>query len=318
MPKLTMKAFVYEKYGSPDVLEIQEIDRPTVSDRDVLIRVHASCVNAADWHFLTGTPWVLRLVAGLSRPKRRILGLDAAGTVEAVGEKVVGVQPGDDVIATSDHMGGFAEYVCVSEDEAVPKPASLTYEEAAAVPAAALTALQGLRDQGKIQQGKKVLINGASGGVGTFAVQIAKSFGAEVTGVCSTRNVDTARAIGADFVIDYTTEDFAHGGRQYDLILDMVGNRPLSDLRRLLTQRGIYVAATGSPIRLLWIGMAGRKKMVSWVSRPNKQDLVFLKELLEAGKVKPVIDRRYPFREVPDALRYIGEGHARGKVIITM
>jgi len=313
-----MKAFVYERYGSPGVLEVREVDRPPVSDRDVLIRVRASCVNAADWHFLTGTPRVLRLVAGLAKPKRRILGFDVAGTVEAVGGTVTRYQTGDEVFATTDDMGGFAEYMCVSEDLTVTKPANLTHEDAAAVPVAALTALQGLRDQGKIQAGQKVLINGASGGVGTFAVQIAKSFGAEVTGVCSTSNLDTARSIGADHVMDYTKEDFVSIGERYDLILDIVGNRPLADFRRMLTQYGIYVAAAGGPIRMLWIGMTGGRRMVSWVSRPNQQDLVFLRKLLEAGEVKPVIDRRYPFYEVPDALRYIGEGHARGKVVITM
>jgi NADPH:quinone reductase-like Zn-dependent oxidoreductase len=313
-----MKAFVYERYGSPGVLEVREVDRPPVSDRDVLIRVRASCVNAADWHFLTGTPRVLRLVAGLVKPKRRILGFDVAGTVEAVGGTVTRYQTGDEVFATTDDMGGFAEYMCVSEDLTVTKPANLTHEDAAAVPVAALTALQGLRDQGKIQAGQKVLINGASGGVGTFAVQIAKLFGAEVTGVCSTSNLDTARSIGADHVMDYTKEDFVSIGERYDLILDIVGNRPLADFRRMLTQYGIYVAAAGGPIRMLWIGMTGGRRMVSWVSRPNQQDLVFLRKLLEAGEVKPVIDRRYPFYEVPDALRYIGEGHARGKVVITM
>lgn len=313
-----MKAIVYERYGSPDVLEIQEVARPTVSDRDVLIRVHASCVNAADWHFLTGTPRVLRLVAGLSKPKRRILGLDSAGTVESVGGSVRRFQPGDEVFATTDDMGGFAEYMRVPEDGTVPIPANVTHEEAAAVPVAALTALQGLRDRGKIRAGQKVLINGASGGVGTFAVQIAKSFGAEVTGVCSARNLDTARSIGADHVIDYAREDFVSSGRRYDLILDVVGNLLLADCRRMLTQLGIYVAAAGEPFRLLWIGMTGGKRMVSFVSRPNQEDLVFLKELLETGKMKPVIDRRYPFHEVPAALRYVGEGHARGKVVITM
>ena len=318
VPEVTMKAVVYERYGYPEVLEIQEIDRPTVSDREVLIRVRASCVNAADWHFLTGTPWVLRLAAGLFKPKRRILGLDAAGTVEAVGGSVRRFQPGDEVFATTDDMGGFAEYMCVSEDGTVLMPSNVTHEEAAAVPVAALTALQGLRDQGRIQAGQKVLINGASGGVGTFAVQIAKWFGAEVTGVCSTKNLNTACSIGADHVIDYTMEDFARNGGRYDLILDIVGNLPLADCRRMLTRHGIYVAAAGGPIRLLWIGITGGQRMVSWVSRPKQQDLVFLKELLEAGVVKPVIDRRYPFYEIPDALRYVGEGHARGKVVITM
>ena len=313
-----MKAYVYERYGSPEVLEIREVARPAVSDGNVLIRVRSSCVNMADWRFLTGTPRVLRLVAGLVKPKQRILGLDVAGTVEAVGKAVTRFQPGDEVFATTDDMGGFAEYMSVSEDGAVPIPANMTHEEAAAVPVSALTALQGLRDRGKIRAGQKVLINGASGGVGTFAVQIAKSFGAEVTGVCSTANLDTARSIGADHVIDYTEEDVVTSGRRYDLILDIVGNLPLADCRRMLTRHGIYVAAAGEPLRLLWIGMTGGKGMLTFVSRPNREDLVFLKELLEAGEVKPVIDRRYPFHEIPDALRYLGEGHARGKVVITM
>jgi NADPH:quinone reductase-like Zn-dependent oxidoreductase len=313
-----MKTFVYERYGSPDVLEIREIDRPGVADNDVLIRIRAMGVNAADWHFLTGTPRVIRFVSGLFKPKQKVLGLDVAGTVEAVGGSVKRFRPGDEVFATTDEMGGFAEFMSVSQDLTVPKPAGVSHEAAAAVPVSALTALQGLRDKGKIRAGQTILINGASGGVGTFAVQIAKSFGTEVTGVCSTANVDTARSIGADHVVDYTREDFTRDGRRYDLILDIVGNRSLGDVRRILTINGTYIAAAGSPGRLVRVGMTGGKRMVSYVSRPNQPDLVYLRELLEAGKVKPVIDRTYPFHQIPDALRYIGEGHARGKVVITI
>jgi NADPH:quinone reductase-like Zn-dependent oxidoreductase len=313
-----MRAIVYDRYGTPDVLEIQEVERPAVTDRDVLIRVRASCVNAADWHFLTGTPRVLRLTAGLLRPKRRILGLDAAGIVEAIGENVTRFKPGDEVFATADEMGAFAEFMCVPEDQTVSKPTNLTDEEAAAAPVSGLTALQGLRNKGQIQTGQKILINGASGGVGTFAVQIAKSFGAEVTGVCSTKNLDTAKAIGADHVIDYTVDDFTRTGERYDLFFDIVGNRPLSDCKRMLSPKGTYVAAAGSPAHLVWVGMAGGKRMTSYVSTPNRKDLEFLKGLLEDGGVKPVIDKRFTFEEIPNALRYLGQGHARGKVVITM
>ncbi len=313
-----MKAIVYRKYGSTDVLELQEIDKPTVTDGEVLLRVHAASVNPYDWHFLRGTPLVVRVVAGLLKPKRKVLGVDVAGTVEAVGAKVTQIQPGDEIFGSGNPLGAFAEYLCVREDGVVLKPANLTYEEAAAVPVAALTALQGLRDKGQIQSGNKVLINGASGGVGTFAVQIAKSFGAEVTGVCSSRNLDMVRSIGADRVIDYSEKDFTQTGARYDLILDAVGNRSLSDCKRALHADGIYVAAAGSPIRSLWMLMTGGKKMVSMLTKPNQEDVGFMKELLESKKVTPVIDRRYPLSEVAEALRYLEEGHARGKVVITV
>ncbi len=312
-----MKAVVYQKYGSPDVLELQEVDKPTVTDGELLVRVHAASVNPLDWHFLRGTPLVVRVMAGLLKPKRNILGADVAGRVEAVGGKVTQFQQGDEIFGSGNPLGAFAEYLCVPEDGVVLKPANLTYEEAAAVPVAALTALQGLRDKGRIQPGHKVLINGASGGVGTFAVQIAKSLGAEVTGVCSTRNLDMVRSIGADRVIDYSREDFTQTGGRYDLILDAVGNRSLSDCKRALHAEGICVAAAGSPVRALWISMMG-KKMVSMLTKPNREDVGFLKELLETGKVTPVIDRRYALSEVAEALRYLEEGHAQGKVVITV
>ncbi|MCH8274508.1 MAG: NAD(P)-dependent alcohol dehydrogenase [Armatimonadetes bacterium] len=311
-----MKAIVYQKYGSPDVLELQEVEKPTVTDGEVLVRVHAASVNPLDWHFLRGKPFVVRIFAGLVRPKRKILGADVAGRVEAVGGKVTQFQPGDEIFGN--RFGAFAEYLCVPERGVVLKPANLTYEEAAAVPVAALTALQGLRDKGQIQPGHKVLINGASGGVGTFAVQIAKSFGAEVTGVCSTRNLDMVRSIGADRVIDYSEEDFTQTGGRYDLILDAVGNHSLSDCKRALHANGIYVAVAGSLVRALWIAMTGRKRMVGMLTKSNREDMGFLKELLETGKVTPVIDRRYPLSEVAEALRYLEEGHAQGKVVITV
>ena len=322
-----MKAIVCHQYGSPDVLELQEIDKPVVKEDDVLVRVHAACVNPADWHLLKGTPYLVRLMTGgLLKPKHNIPGIDMAGQVEAVGGNVKQFQPGDEVFGGGG--GAFAEYACLSEDALVLKPANLTFEQAAAVPIAAYTALQGLRDKGQIKSGQKVLINGASGGVGTFAVQIAKSYGAEVTGVCSTRNVDMFRSIGADHVIDYTQEDFTQSGQRHDLILDAVGNRSLSDSRRALKPKGVYVAAAGGlegdwlgPLiwmfQILLASLTGSQKMVLVMAEQTKSDLLVLKELLEAGKVTPVIDRRYKLSEVPEALRYQGEGHAQGKTVIT-
>jgi len=316
-----MQAMVYHNYGSPNNLKLLEIEMPAVKDDEVLIKVHAASVNWIDWHFMTGTPFLARLMAGLLKPKNKVLGIDLAGRVEAVGPKVTGFQPGDEVFGSSSH-GCFAEYVCVSEEGVVTKPAHMTFEEAAAVPGAASTALHGLRDHGGIQSEQKVLINGASGGVGTFAVQIAKSFGAKVTGVCSTRNLDMVRAIGADQVIDYTQDDFTQNGGRYDLIFDVVAKRSFSDCRRALRPQGIYVTTEFSPVLALgglWVSITGNQKMVPVRPKPpNKMDLVFLKELLEAGKVTPVIDRRYSLSELPDALRYLGKGHARGKVVITM
>jgi NADPH:quinone reductase-like Zn-dependent oxidoreductase len=313
-----MKAIVRHKYGSPDVLELQEVETPPLLDDQVMIRVHAASVNPLDWHFLRGTPFVIRMTAGLVRPKRKILGADVAGTVEAVAATVTRIQPGDEVFAAGPTLGTFAEYLCVPQNRVVLKPANVTFEEAAAVPVAALTALQGLRDKGHIERGHKVLINGAAGGVGTFAVQIAKSFGAEVTGVCSTRNPEMVGSLGADRVIDYTREDFTKDDVRYDLILDAYGNHSLSEYKRILNPEGMFVAAAGSLLRTLRIALPGSKRMVWFIADPNLEDMTFLKELLETGEVTPVIDRSYPLNEAPDAIRYLEAGHAQGKVIITV
>jgi NADPH:quinone reductase-like Zn-dependent oxidoreductase len=321
-----MKAIVQYTYGSPDVLELEEIDKPVVKDKDVLVRVHAAAVNPLDWHNMRGLPYFLRMGNGLLKPKNSVLGVDVAGHVEAVGKNVTQLQPGDEVFGLS--KGAFAEYVCAGEDRLSPKPAKLTFEQAAAVPVAALTALQGLRDRGRMQPGQKVLIVGASGGVGTFAVQIAKSFGADVTGVCSTRNVDMVRSIGADHVIDYTQEDFTQSGRRYDVIVDMAGTHSLSDCRRALTPPGTYVVV-GAPsgrwlsgpdrfIKALVLSLFVSQRMVPFITTANKEDLIVLKDLIEAGKVTPVIDKSYGLTEVPEAIRYLEEGHARGKVVITV
>jgi NADPH:quinone reductase-like Zn-dependent oxidoreductase len=321
---------VYTKYGPPDVLELKEVAKPTPKDNEVLVKIHAASVNPLDWHYLRGTPFPIRLISGLLKPKRKILGADIAGQIEAVGRGVKQFQPGDEVFGDIGNcgLGAFAEYVCVSEDAALGlKPAGTTFEEAATVPLAAVSALQGLRDKGQIQSGQKVLINGASGGVGTFAVQIAKSFGVEVTGVCSTRNVDMVRSIGADQVIDYTKEDFSQNGQHYDLIVDNVGNRSVSDYKRVLSTKGICVIIgySSPPLLLqhmfqgLWISITGSNKIgLMGEAKANKKDLDFLKELLHSGKVKPVIDRRYPLSELSEAIRYLEEGHARGKVVITV
>jgi NADPH:quinone reductase-like Zn-dependent oxidoreductase len=321
-----MKAIVYYNYGSPDVLRLEEVEKSTPGDDEVLIEVHATSVNWADWHNLRADPFLVRLAAGLLEPRNKILGFDVAGRVEAVGRDVKGLQPGDEVFGDIYACGGgaFAEYVAVPEDMVVLKPAGMTFEEAAAVPVAAVTALQGLRDHGQIQPGHKVLINGASGGVGTFAVQIAKSFGAEVTAVCSTRNLEMVRSIGADHVIDYTREDFTENGQRYDLILDNVGN-PSAYRRfykRSLSPKGIAVIVAGSFFLQLflgpWMSMTGRNRIGTYMTQANRKDLTFLKDLLEAGKVVPVLDRRYPLSEVPEAFRYLEEGHARGKVVIAV
>ncbi len=319
-----MKAVVYTKYGSPDVLEFKEVEKPIPEKTEVLVKVHSASVNAADWHTLRADPWFLRLMGGgFLKPKRKILGFDIAGRVEAVARNVKQLQPGDEVFGICD-MGGFAEYACARENTLALKPASMTFEEAATVPVAAITALQGLRNKGQIQQGQKVLINGASGGVGTFAVQIAKSFETIVTAVCSTRNLDMVRSIGADQVIDYTQEDFTRSDQRYDLIFAANGYHPIFNYKRALSPRGTYVVAGGSMTQFFqamllgpWISMTGSKKMGSMgIAKPNKKDLVFMAELIEAGKVVPVVDRRYPLCEVPEAIRYLEEGHARGKVVI--
>ena len=318
-----MKAVVRYRYGSPDVLNCEEVPKPTARDDEVLLRVRAASVNPLDWRTLRADPFFIRLMGeGLLKPKTRILGVDVAGEVEAIGRNVREFQPGDAVFGTCNH-GGFAEYVCAREDRLVRKPPGTSFEEAAAVPVAATSALQGLRDKGRIQPGQKVLINGASGGVGTFAVQIAKAFETEVTGVCSTRNLDLVRSIGADHVFDYTREDFTRSGKRYDLILDAAAYRPISDYRRALNPKGVYVLIGGSMARLFqtlllgpWYSMTGCKMRVM-MARITKKDLVALKELLESGRVVSVIDRRYPLSGVADALRYLEEGHARGKVVIT-
>jgi NADPH:quinone reductase-like Zn-dependent oxidoreductase len=322
-----MRAIVYTKYGSPDNLELKDVEKPTPKDDEVLVKVLAVSVNAADLHLLRADPFLIRMSSGLLKPKNTILGSDIAGRVEEVGKNVKQFKPGDEVFGdiSACGWGGFAEYACPRENALVLKPANISFEEAAAVPMAAVTALQGLRDKGEIQPGQKVLINGASGGVGTFAVQIAKSFGAEVTAVCSTGNLDMARSIGADHIIDYTQEDFTQNGQRYDRILAVNGFHQISDYQRALSPKGIYVMSGGSMDQLTqamlqgpWISMTGSQKMGNVLAKPNHSDLVFIKELLEAGKVKPVIDRRYPLSEVPEAIRYLEEGHAKGKVVIVV
>lgn len=316
-----MKAMLYHEYGSPEKLELSDIEIPTVKDDDVLVQVHAASVNWIDWHFLTGTPFLARLMAGLLKPKNKVLGIDLAGRVESVGLNVNQFQPGDEVFGTTGH-GCFAEYVTVHQEAVVAKPANTTFEEAASVPGAATPALQALRDQGQVQQGSKVLINGASGGVGTFAVQIAKSMGAEVTGVCSARNMDMLRMIGADLVIDYTQVDFTKNGLHYDLIFDAVAKCSFSDCKSALTPQGIYITTEFSPALVIagwWASITGNQKMIPLPPKPpSSSDLVLIRELLDAGKVKPVIDRRYSLSEVPEALRHLAKGHAQGKIVITI
>jgi NADPH:quinone reductase-like Zn-dependent oxidoreductase len=325
-----MKAIVYTEYGQPDdVLELREVEKPTPKDDEVLVKVHAASVNYSEWAFVRGKPFLVRLMwSGLLKPKYKIPGADVAGQVEAVGDNIKQFQPGDEVFGELGlfGLGAFAEYVTVPENALVLKPTNISFEEAAAVPYTAITALRGLRNNGQIQPGQKVLINGASGGMGTFAVQIAKSFGAEVTGVCSTRNLDMVRSIGADDVIDYTQEDFTQNGLSYDLLLAAGGYRSIFDYTRAINPNGIYVWAGGSMAGLYQviflgplISMTGSKKIGNVVPAGTIQnDLVYLKELLEAGKVVPVIDRRYPLSEVPEAVRYYGEGHSQGKVVITV
>jgi len=319
-----MKAIWRTKYGSPDVLQLADVGRPTPNEDEVLIRVRAASVNAYDWHFLTADIFLIRLMGGgLLRPADARLGADMAGRVEAVGENVSQFKPGDEVLGIG--KGAFAEYACAPETALALKPVSASFEQAAALPMAAVTALQGLRDEGQIQAGQKVLINGASGGVGTFAVQIAKSFGAEVTAVCSTRNLDQARSIGADHVIDYTREDFTKGSRRYDLIFAANGYHPLRAYKRALTPQGIYVMAGGTMAQILQSMLLGSvvsetngRQMRGVNATRSQDDLVAVGDLFDAGKVVPVIDRRYALDETAEALRYLGDGHARGKVVITM
>ncbi len=322
-----MKAIVYRCYGSPDVLEFEDIAKPTPADNEVLVKVHAASVNPLDWHYMRGSPYFMRLGTGLGAPNRTSMGVDFAGTVEAVGNNVKRFKVGDEVFGG--RSGAFAEYVIVPDDRALAlKPANVTFEQAASVPIAAITALQALRDKGQLKPGQKVLINGASGGVGTFAVQIAKSFGAEVTGVCSTRNVEMVRSIGADHVVDYTKEDYTDSGLHYDLIIDNVGNHSLLANRRVLNPDGIFVIIGGpkgnwlrplmSPIKALMLSPFVGQEFVLLLAKMDKDDLAILGELMQAGKVTPVIDRRYRLSEVPAAIRYSEEGHARGKIIIDL
>jgi NADPH:quinone reductase-like Zn-dependent oxidoreductase len=322
-----MKAIVYTKYGPPEVLKLEEVAKPTPKDNELLIKIHAASINSWDWDLLRGTPFMNRLMFGVLKPKTKILGCDIAGRVEAVGRNVKQFQPGDEVFGdiSGCGWGGFAEYVCASENALALKSAGMTFEQAAAVPQAGLLALQGLRDKGQIQPGQKVLINGAGGGAGTFAVQIAKSYGAEVTGVDSTGKLDMLRSIGADHVIDYTQEDFTKNGQRYDLILDVAAYRSIFDYKRVLSPKGIYVMLGGGSwarvYQAIFLGpllsITGSKKMGILMLKPNK-DLAFMKELVAAGKVVPVIDKRYPLSKVPEALRYFGKGEAKGKVVITV
>lgn len=316
-----MKAFMWDTYGPPEGLRMAEVDKPAVEADEVLVKVLGVSVNPADWHSMRGKPIFARATLGVLRPKYSILGGDIAGQVEAVGSGVVQFKPGDEVYASLlDHgYGGFAEYVSVPTEVMALKPANLSFEEAAAVPIAAVTALQGLRHHGDIQPGQTVLINGASGGVGTFAVQIAKAFGSEVTGVTSTRNLDLVRQLGADHVLDYTTTDFARSGQRYDLILDTIGNRSVSDLRRAVAEGG-KVSVTGFTTvgKLMGVSLRGGKGVAMVSAHVTAKDLELLSELIVAGKVRPQIDRRYPFAEIPAAIAYLEDGHARGKVVVVV
>lgn len=320
-----MKAITYTQYGSPDVLQFVDIEKPMPREGEVLVKIHAASVNALDWHLLTADIFLVRFGEGLFKPKRNRLGADMAGLVEAVGGGVTEFQPGDAVYGDIEPFGSgaFGEYVAIPAKGLAPMPAGASFEEAAAVPVAALTALQGLRDVGQIQTGERVLINGASGGVGAFAVQIAKAFGAEVTAVCSTRNVEQAHALGANHVIDYTQEDFTQSGKQYDLILAANGYHTLGEYKRALAPGGVYVMAGGKTRQIFeavllgsWYSRGGDKKLTNVMAHSSVPDLLALNELIETGKVKPAIDRTYPLAQTADALRYLGEGHARGKIII--
>jgi NADPH:quinone reductase-like Zn-dependent oxidoreductase len=321
-----MKAIVQDRYGAPDVLELKEIATPVAGGNELLLRVRAAALNPLDWHNLRGLPYPLRIGSGLVRPKSRVLGVDVAGRVESVGDGVTRLRPGDDVFGLCE--GSLAEYACAKEDRLVPKPASIPYEQAAAAPVAALTAIQGLRNRGGIRAGQNVLIVGASGGVGTFAVQMAKVFGAVVSGVCSARNVDLVRSLGADHVIDYTKEDFFRTGKKYDLILDMAGTHSLSECRRALTPRGSYVLV-GAPsgrwlkgpdrfLKALVLSPFVSQRFLPFLTRPNNDDLNLLRDLLERETVTPVIDRCYELTGVPEAMRYLEEGHVRGKLVISI
>jgi NADPH:quinone reductase-like Zn-dependent oxidoreductase len=321
-----MQAIVRRHYGSPDVLRTEEIERPTPSDNEVLIKVRAASVNPLDWHLIRGMPYGFRFTSGLRRPKDHRLGMDVSGQVEGVGKNVTRLNPGDQVFGAC--RGAFAQYACSPDSAVVLKPENMTFEQAASAPVAALTALQGLRDKGQLQPGQKVLINGASGGVGTFAVQIARVLGAEVTGVCSARNVDLILSLGAHRVIDYAREDFTEAGQRYDLLLDCMGNHPLSACRRVLHPNGFYVmvggpsgrwiAPMGRVLRMLLLARFVSQKLVFFMAQVNQRDLTLVAELMACGKLTPVIDRSYPLNAVADAIRYLEEGHARGKIVIAV
>lgn len=313
-----MKAIVYETYGTPEVLELKEWPEPTPGKNDVLVRVRAAAVGAGDWHLLTADLFAVRLYQGLFRPKRPVLGHEAAGIVEAIGAQVTRFAPGDQVFGEAGNAGAFAELVCIPERMLAPKPPSLSFEQAAALPVSALTALQGLRDKGRIQPGHKVLINGASGGVGSYAVQLAKAFEAEVTGVCSASKMEYVRSLGADLVLDYRTTDFIGRPERYDIVLDLVGNRSIRACKQTLRPGGTYVAVGGAPLRALWIALAGGKRAVTYIAKPNRADLDVLVGLVEGGRLRPVIDRQFPLHDVPAALQYFGEHRASGKVVITV
>jgi NADPH:quinone reductase-like Zn-dependent oxidoreductase len=323
-----MKAAVREKFGPPEVVELRELERPVPADDEVLVRIHASSINISDWYGVLGRPYIGRVATGLRGPKELRLGTDYAGQVEAVGKDVTQFRPGDEVFGA--RTGAWAEYVAAKADRGiVPKPANVSFEEAAAVPVAALTALQAIRDKGQLPPGQKVLINGASGGVGTFAISIAKALGGEVTAVCSPRNVEIARSLGADHVVDYTQEDFARRGERYDVLVDVAGGRSWSDCRRVLDPQGTLVIVggprknrllgpLGGVIRLRLGGMLARRKVVFFLAQVNKEDMEVLRELLEAGKLAPIVDARFALSEIVEALRYFGEAHPRGKVVITV
>ena len=328
-----MRAYLYHQYGPPGVLKLEERPKPIPAANEVLIKVHAASINPYDWHFLRGEPYLLRLMAGVGQPKDPRLGADLAGEIEAVGSSVSRFKPGDAVFGVG--KGAFAEFACAKDSQIAPKPAKISFEQAAAVPIAGLTALQGLRKAGLPQpkaetaSQPKVLINGASGGVGTFSVQIAKAFGAHITGVCSTRNVEMVRALGADRVMDYTREDFTRTAERFDIILDNVGNRPLLGCRRLLLPKGFYIGAGGSAGRWMVAAIAraiaslvlsafGARKFLGVFAKPTIDDLTILHNLMQSGKVTPVLDRSYPLAELPQAIAYLEEGHARGKVVITV
>lgn len=320
-----MKAIVYEQYGPPEVLQLREIAKPAPADNEILIKVRAASVNPLDWHFMRGEPWLIHLILGVRKPKNIRLGVDVGGVVESVGRNINQFKSGDAVFGGC--RGAFAEYVCTKEDQLALKPASLAFEQAATVPIAAITALQGLRDKGQIKPGQRVLVEGASGGVGTFAIQIAKAFGAEVTAVCSTRNLERARSLGADHVIDYTREDFTRNGRRYDLIFAANAYHSLFAYRRVLSREGICVKVGGKAtlstmllesLLSLVLSMVSSKKVCGLLAKINKKDLLKLNELLESGKVVPVIDRRYSLSETAEAIRYLKEGHAQGKVVLTI